>query len=188
MASIPRLAQRYQTEIKPRLKQRLKIDNDHALPKLKKVTLSMGVGKAVENKKVLEAASYVLSTIAGQKAVLTEAKKSVATWKLREGMPVGAKVTLRGARAYEFVDRLVSVVVPRIRDFRGLPSVFDGRGNYSLGIAERTVFPEVDLEKSEGIQGLNVTITISGGSDAAGRALLEEFGFPFVREEGSARG
>ena len=184
----PRLVERYRTEIKPRLKARLKIENDFALPRVKKITLSMGVGKAVENKKVLEAASYVLSTISGQKAVLTEAKKSVATWKLREGMQVGAKVTLRGARAYEFLDRLISVVVPRIRDFRGLPRGFDGRGNYSLGIAERTVFPEVDLEKSEGIQGLNVTITMSGGSDEAGRALLEEFGFPFVREEGAARG
>src|SRR5204863_5482619 len=109
--------------------------------------------------------------------------KSVAQWKLRQGMTVGAKVTLRGSRAYEFLDRLISVVIPRIRDFRGLPKTFDGRGNYCMGLAEQTVFPEIELDKVEGTQGLNIAITISGGSDDAGRALLEEFGFPFEREE-----
>ena len=135
-----------------------------------------------------ETATASLTQIAGQKAVTTLATKSVASWHVRAGMPVGAKVTLRGHRAYEFLDRLISVVIPRIRDFRGLPRRFDGRGNYSMGLAEQTVFPEIDLEKVEGVQGLNITISISGGSDDAGRALLEEFGFPFVREEGAVRG
>lgn len=187
--SAPRLLQRYRTEARPRLKQRLKVDNEFALPRLQKVTLSMGVGKGIENKKLLEIAVATLSTIAGQKAVVTQAKTSVASWKVREGMNVGAKVTLRGARAYEFMDRLISVVIPRIRDFRGLPRKLDGRGNYSMGLGEATVFPEIDLEKLEGHSiGLNITMSFTGGSDEASRALLEELGFPFVREEGSARG
>lgn len=184
----PRLLRRYHDEIKPRLRDRLKLDNDHALPKLTKITLSMGLGKAIENKKLLETATTSLSQIAGQKAVVTLAKKSVASWKVREGMTVGAKVTLRGARAYEFLDRLISVVIPRIRDFRGLPSKLDGRGSYNMGLAEQTVFPEIDLEKVDAAQGLNIAISMSGGTDEGGRALLEEFGFPFVREEASTRG
>ena len=185
---IPRLLDRYRKEIRPRLATRLKVDNDLALPRLTKITLSMGVGDAVENKKLVESAAQSLTTIAGQKAVITLAKTSVASWKVREGMAVGTKVTLRGARAYEFLDRLISVVIPRIRDFRGCPTRFDGRGNYSLGIAEQSVFPEIEVEKTEGLSGLNVTMTISGGSDAASRALLEEFGFPFAREEVGTRG
>lgn len=185
----PRLLERYRREVAPRLMERLKAPNPFALPKLRKVTLSMGVGKGIENKKLLETAVQNLSLIAGQKAVVTVAKKSVASWHVREGMQVGAKVTLRGARAYEFLDRLISVVVPRIRDFRGLPRTFDGRGGYSMGLAEQTVFPEIDLDKVEGVQGLNISIDITGGSDAASRALLEEFGFPFAREEAKkARG
>lgn len=184
----PRLLRRYHDEIKPRLRERLKISNDHALPKLTKITLSMGLGRAIENKKLLETATAGLSQIAGQKAVVTVAKKSVASWKVREGMSVGAKVTLRGARAYEFLDRLVSVVIPRIRDFRGLPSRLDGRGSYNMGLAEQTVFPEIDLEKIDAAQGLNIAISMSGGTDEGGRALLEEFGFPFIREEASSRG
>ena len=184
-----RLIEKYRTEIRPRLRARLGAKSDLAVPRVQKITLSMGVGKAVENKKLVEHATANLSQIAGQKAVVTLAKKSVSQWKVREGMPIGAKVTLRGARAYEFLDRLISVVIPRIRDFRGLPRAFDGRGNYSMGLAEQTVFPEIDLEKTEGIvQGLNITITISGGSDEGGRALLEEFGFPFVRGQEAARG
>ncbi len=185
----PRLLERYRTEVVPRLKERLKIANDLALPRLSKITLSMGVGAAVENKKVIDSAVASLSLLAGQKAVVTLAKQSVASWKVREGMPIGAKVTLRGARAYEFLDRLISVVIPRIRDFRGLPRKLDGRGSYNMGLAEQTVFPEIDLEKLEaGAMGLNIAITMSGGSDEGGRALLEEFGFPFEREEVSVRG
>lgn len=184
----PRLLEKYRKEVVPRLRERLKADNDLALPRLRKVTLSMGVGKAIENKKLLETALASLTKIAGQRAVATAAKKSVASWHVRDGMLVGAKVTLRGARAYEFLDRLIAVVIPRIRDFRGLSRRFDGRGGYSLGLAEQTVFPEIDLDQVEGAQGLNVTIDIAGGSDAASRALLEEFGFPFVREEAKARG
>lgn len=187
-ASAPRLLRRYHDEIKPRLRERLGLDNDYALPKLTKITLSMGLGKAIENKKLLETAATSLSQIAGQKAVVTVAKKSVASWKVREGMTVGAKVTLRGARAYEFLDRLISVVIPRIRDFRGLPSKLDGRGSYNMGLAEQTVFPEIDMEKVDAAQGLNIAISMSGGTDEGGRALLEEFGFPFVREEDSSRG
>ena len=183
-----RLRERYKTEIRPKLKTRLKVENDLALPRLQKITLSMGVGKAAENKKLVETASAQLTQIAGQKAVITLAKKSVSQWKVREGMPIGAKVTLRGARAYEFLDRLISVVIPRIRDFRGLPKKFDGRGSYNMGLAELTVFPEIDLDKVETAQGLNIAISISGGSDAAGRALLEEFGFPFEHEEVKVRG
>jgi len=184
----PRLLERYRKEIRPRLRERLKVGNDLALPRLQKITLSMGVGKAIENKKLLETAAQSLTQIAGQKAVLTKSRKSVASWKLREGMLVGAKTTLRGPRAYEFFDRLISVVIPRIRDFRGLPRKFDGRGSYSMGLAELTVFPEIEVDKLETVQGLNITITISGGSDEASRALLEEFGFPFAREEVPARG
>ena len=182
------MLRRYHDEIKPRLREKLGIDNDYALPKLTKITLSMGLGKAIENKKLLETATISLSQIAGQKAVVTVAKKSVASWKVREGMTVGAKVTLRGARAYEFLDRLISVVIPRIRDFRGLPSKLDGRGSYNMGLAEQTVFPEIDMEKVDAAQGLNIAISMSGGTDEGGRALLEEFGFPFVREEASSRG
>jgi large subunit ribosomal protein L5 len=184
----PRLLERYRSDATPRLKQRLKQENVYALPKLRKVTLSMGLGKAIENKKLLETAVASLTQIAGQKAIVTKAKKSVASWHVREGMDVGAKVTLRGARAYEFLDRLIAVVIPRIRDFRGLPASFDGRGGYNMGLAEQTVFPEIDMDKVEGVQGLNISIDISGGSDEASRALLEEFGFPFVREEAKARG
>jgi large subunit ribosomal protein L5 len=184
----PRLLERYRKEIRPKLRTRLSLTNDLALPRVQKITLSMGVGGAVENKKLVDAAAASLTTIAGQKAVTTLARISVASWKVREGMPIGAKVTLRGTKAYEFLDRLISVVIPRIRDFRGCPTKFDGRGNYSLGIAEQTVFPEIDIDKTEGLPGLNVTITMAGGSDAASRALLEEFGFPFEHPEAAHRG
>lgn len=187
-AVVPRLLKRYREEVVPRLATRLSEPNRLALPRLLKVTVSMGVGNAIENKKLVESAAQNLATIAGQRAVITLARRSVASWKLREGMPIGAKVTLRGVRAYEFLDRLISVVIPRIRDFRGCPAKLDGRGNYSLGISELTVFPELDVDKIEGLSGLNVTLTFSGGSDTASRALLEEFGFPFVREEVVTRG
>jgi large subunit ribosomal protein L5 len=181
-----RLQERYAKEVRPRLRERLRLENDLEVPRLQKITLSMGVGDAVENKKVLETAVASLTRIAGQKAVVTLARKSVSQWKVRAGMPIGAKVTLRGARAYEFLDRLISVVIPRIRDFRGLPKKLDGRGNYNLGLAEQTVFPEID--PTEAAQGLNISISFSGRDDAASTALLEEFGFPFVRREEKARG
>jgi large subunit ribosomal protein L5 len=181
-----RLHERYAKEVRPRLKERLRLRNDLEVPRLDKITLSMGVGGAVENKKLLETAVASLTRIAGQKAVTTKARRSVSQWKVREGMPIGAKVTLRGARAWEFLDRLVSIVIPRIRDFRGLPKRFDGRGNYNLGLAEQTVFPEVD--STEAPQGLNISISIRGGDDAGGAALLEELGFPFVRPEERSRG
>jgi large subunit ribosomal protein L5 len=184
----PRLLEKYRNEIRPRLRERLKVTNDLAIPRLGKITLSMGVGDAVENKKLVDAAAHSLTVIAGQKAVTTDARISVASWKVRQGMPIGAKVTLRGRRAYEFLDRLISVVIPRIRDFRGCKTKLDGRGNYSLGIVEQTVFPEIDIDKTEGLAGLNVTISMTGGSDKNSRALLEEFGFPFAHEEGPARG
>jgi large subunit ribosomal protein L5 len=184
----PRLLERYRDEIRPRLRERLKLDNDLAIPRIQKITLSMGVGKAIDNKKILESAAASLTLIAGQKAVLTKSRKSVAHWKLREGMQIGAKATLRGPRAYEFFDRLISVVIPRIRDFRGLPRKLDGRGGYSMGLGELTVFPEIESDKLETQQGMNITISMSGGSDEASRALLEEFGFPFAREEVPSRG
>jgi len=183
---VARLQERYAKEVRPRLREKLRLSNDLEVPRLLKITLSMGVGGAVENKKLLETATANLTRIAGQKAVVTLAKKSVSQWKVREGMPIGCKVTLRGARAYEFLDRLISIVIPRIRDFRGLPKKLDGRGNYNLGLAEQTVFPEID--PTEAPQGLNISISISGGEDARGVAFLEELGFPFARPEEKPRG
>jgi large subunit ribosomal protein L5 len=180
-----RLRDQYMKSTRKRLQERLGIENPMAVPRLKKITVSCGVGRAKENKKFLETAVEILTRISGQKAVPTRAKKSVAQFKLREGMAIGAMVTLRGARAYEFLDRLVNVVVPRIRDFRGLSSQFDGRGNYNMGLAEQSVFPELDADLLENQQGMNISITMSGGSDANSRALLEEFGFPFRQQEAS---
>ena len=178
-----RLRKQYDEQVVPRLKERLGIQNRLALPRLRKITVSCGVGKAKDNKKLLENAVQILTLITGQKAVVTKAKRSIAQFKLREGMPVGARVTLRGDRAFEFLDRLIQVVIPRIRDFRGLHPTLDGRGNYNMGIAEQSVFPEIGTELLEFPQGMNIAITISGGSDDASRALLEEYNFPFRREE-----
>ena len=178
-----RLREHYRTHVRAALAKRLGASNALALPRLVKVTVSCGVGKAKENKKALETAVNILTRITGQKAVATLSKKSVAQFKLREGMPIGAMVTLRGDRAYEFLDRLINVVIPRIRDFRGLPRRLDGRGNYNMGLAEQTVFPEVDGELVDTPQGMNIAICMTGGSDDASAALLEEFSFPFRREE-----
>lgn len=180
---MPRLKDLYQSTVRQALSKRLGIANPHALPRLQKITVSCGVGKAKENKKYMETAVEILGRITGQKAVVTLAKTAVAQFKVREGMPVGAKVTLRGARAWEFLDRLISVVIPRIRDFRGLPRGFDGHGNYNMGLAEQSVFPEVDGELVESPQGMNITMTFTGGSDEGSAALLEELHFPFRREE-----
>jgi large subunit ribosomal protein L5 len=178
-----RLGALYENDLLPRLKERLGTKNRLAVPRLLKISVSCGVGKAKDNKKHLETAVDILTAVTGQKAVVTRSKTSIAQFKLREGMPIGARVTLRGDRAYEFLDRLIQVVIPRIRDFRGLPARFDGRGNYNMGIAEQSVFPEIGTELLDAQQGLNIAIAISGGSDDASRSLLEGFGFPFRREE-----
>ena len=181
-----RLRTLYEQQVLPRLKERFGTENRLALPRLQKISVSCGVGKAKDNKKHLETAVDILTAVTGQKAVVTRSKTSIAQFKLREGMPIGARVTLRGDRAYEFLDRLIQVVIPRIRDFRGLSARFDGRGNYNMGIAEQSVFPELGTDLLESQQGLNIAIAISGGSDEGGRALLEGFGFPFRREEAPA--
>lgn len=178
-----RLRDLYFDEIRPKLRQGLVIDNDLALPRLQKITLSCGVGGAKDNKKLLENAVGILETVSGQKAVTTRARKSIAQFRLRQGMLVGARVTLRGERMYEFLDRLINVVIPRIRDFRGLKRKLDGTGNYNMGIHEQSVFPEISGDLLEPDQGLNVALTIRSRSDAHSVALLESFGFPFRSEE-----
>lgn len=162
------------------MKERFGYLNDHQVPSLEKITVTMGVGKATENQKRIESAQRELTLIAGQKALVTKAKKSIAGFKVRKGMNVGCKVTLRGPRMYEFFDRLISLVIPRIRDFRGLsPRSFDGRGNYSMGLSEQIVFPEISIDDVEFIQGLNITITMRNSSDEESLALLDYFGVPF---------
>lgn len=162
------------------MKERFGYLNNHQVPSLEKITVTMGVGKATENQKRIESAQRELTLIAGQKALVTKAKKSIAGFKVRKGMNVGCKVTLRGPRMYEFFDRLISLVIPRIRDFRGLsPRSFDGRGNYSMGLSEQIVFPEISIDDVEFIQGLNITITMRNSSDEESLALLDFFGVPF---------
>ena len=178
-----RLRDQYFSEIRPKLKEQLGITNDNAVPRLQKISLSCGVGGAKDNKKLLEHAIGILERVSGQKAVSTRARKSIAQFRLRQGMLVGARVTLRGARMYEFLDRFINVVAPRIRDFRGLKRKLDGRGNYSVGLAEQSVFPEVDGELLENPQGMNITFTIRSESDEHSIALLEAYNFPFRREE-----
>ncbi|MEM6798477.1 MAG: 50S ribosomal protein L5 [Planctomycetota bacterium] len=183
----PRVQEQFDSEVLPALKEKLGRTNPHALPKLEKIVVSMGVGSAISDKKHIEEATSALADITGQKAVVCRARKSVAGFKLREGMPIGAKVTLRGARMYEFMDRLISIVLPRVRDFRGCkPKAFDGNGNYSLGLAEQLVFPELNPDKYTRVQGMNIAICISGGSNDDSRTLLELLGFPFEREEAAA--
>ena len=178
---VPRLKRRYQDEIRARLKEELACATVMDVPRVEKITLNMGVGEAKTDAKVLDAAQEQLTTISGQHAQVRRARKSIASFKLREGMPVGVKVTLRGERMYEFLDRLVSIALPRIRDFRGLsPESFDGRGNYSLGIREQIIFPEIDYDSIDLIRGLDVTITTTAKTDEAGLALLRELGLPFA--------
>ena len=180
---VPRLKQRYNEEIHPALKEELGLDSVMRVPRVTKITLNMGVGDAKTDAKALDAAIDELTLIAGQRAQVRRAKKSIASFKLREGMPVGAKVTLRGARMYEFLDRLATIALPRIRDFRGLdPEAFDGRGNYSIGIREQIIFPEIDYDQVPAIRGLDVAITTSATSDDHGRALLGALGLPFAGE------
>jgi large subunit ribosomal protein L5 len=180
---VARLKQRYETEIRPQLQEELEFSSVMQVPRVTKVTLNMGVGEAKTDAKALDAAIEELTVISGQHAQVRRAKKSIASFKLREGMPVGARVTLRGTRMYEFLDRLASIALPRIRDFRGLdPGSFDGRGNYSIGIREQIIFPEVDYDKVPSIRGLDIAITTSAESDEHGRALLGALGLPFATE------
>jgi large subunit ribosomal protein L5 len=179
----PRLKTTYEQEVRPRLKDELGLSSTMQVPRLQKITLNMGVGEAKTDAKVLDSAIDELTTIAGQRAQLRKARKSIAGFKVREGMPVGARVTLRGDRMWEFLDRLVSIALPRIRDFRGLsPRSMDGRGNFSLGIREQIIFPEIDYDQIAGIRGLDVAITTSASDDEHGLALLRALGMPFQRE------
>jgi large subunit ribosomal protein L5 len=176
----PRLKDRYESEIRPRLKDELELKSIMQVPRIAKITLNMGVGEAKNDAKQLDAAVEELTTIAGQRAQIRKARKSVAQFKIREGMPIGAKVTLRGARMYEFLDRLVSIALPRIRDFRGLsPRSFDGRGNYSIGVREQIIFPEINYDDIQQVRGLDVTITTTAETDDHARALLMALGLPF---------
>ncbi len=178
-----RLKDRYNDEIRTALVGRFGYSSVMQAPKLEKVTLNMGVGEAKQDSKMLEAAQQQLATIAGQKPNIRRARKSVAAFKLREGMPVGLSVTLRQERAYEFLDRLTSIALPRLRDFRGLnPRSFDGRGNYSMGIREQVIFPEIDYDSIDQVRGLDVTITTSAATDAEAFALLDALGMPFARD------
>ena len=180
---VPRLKQRYEDEIRSQLHEELGFSSVMEVPRVSKVTLNMGVGEAKTDAKALDAAIDELTVISGQRAQVRRAKKSIASFKLREGMAVGAKVTLRGARMYEFLDRLTSIALPRIRDFRGLdPAAFDGRGNYSIGIREQIIFPEIDYDQVPAIRGLDVAITTTAKTDEHGRALLAAFGMPFATE------
>jgi large subunit ribosomal protein L5 len=180
----PRLRTAYDEDVRARLKDELELSSTMQVPRLHKITLNMGVGEAKTEAKVLDSAIDELTTIAGQRAHVRRARKSIAGFKVREGMPVGARVTLRGARMWEFLDRLVSIALPRIRDFRGLsPRSFDGRGNFSLGIREQIIFPEIDYDDISGIRGLDVAITTTAANDEEGLALLRALGMPFAGQE-----
>jgi large subunit ribosomal protein L5 len=175
-----RLREKYDKEVVATLAKELGIDNRMAIPRVEKVILNMGLGEAVANPKILDGAVEELSAIAGQKAVVTKAKKSIATYKLRTGMPIGARVTLRGDRMYEFLDRLINIALPRVRDFRGVSTkAFDGRGNYTLGVRDHFIFPEIDYAKTDKSKGLNVTIVTTAGQDDRARVLLQQLGMPF---------
>ena len=179
----PRLKKQYEDQVRARLKELFSYSSIMQAPRIEKITLNMGVGEAKTNAKALDSAIEELTIIAGQRAQLRRARKSIAGFKIRAGMPIGAKVTLRGARMYEFLDRLVSIALPRIRDFRGLPpSSFDGKGNYSLGIREQIIFPEINYDDVETIRGLDVAITTTARTDEEGLALLRELGLPFQPE------
>jgi large subunit ribosomal protein L5 len=177
-----RLRDKYAKEVAPALRKEFGIDNVMAVPRVEKIVLNMGLGEAVANPKMLEGAAEELTAIAGQKANVTKAKKSIATFKLRTGMPIGARVTLRGDRMWEFLDRLINIALPRVRDFRGVSTkAFDGRGNYTLGVRDHFIFPEIDYAKTDKSKGLNVTIVTTAGRDDRARALLAELGMPFAK-------
>lgn len=175
-----RLQEFYREKVVPQLRADLKLSNPMEVPRIIKITLNMGVGEAVADRKVIDAAVGDLTKITGQKPVICKAKKAVATFKVREGLPIGCKVTLRGARMYEFLDRLITVAMPRIRDFRGVsPRGFDGRGNYSMGVREQIIFPEIQYDAIDKLRGMDITITTTAPDNKQGRALLEAFNFPF---------
>ena len=177
-----RLMEQYCTGVRPKLMKEFGYANVHSVPRLQRIVVNMGIGKARENPKEFETAQRDLATITGQKAVVTRARKSIANFHLREGYPVGCCVTLRGKRMYEFLDRLISIAIPRIRDFRGLRARLDRRGNYSMGLSDQIVFPEVDADKVEAMQGMNITIRITGGRDDVSLRLLRELGMPFKKD------
>jgi large subunit ribosomal protein L5 len=175
-----RLKERYQTEVRKKLQEEFGIKNPMAVPKIEKVVLNMGMGEAIQNSKILDSAVDELTTIAGQKPIITKAKKSIASFKLREGVAIGTMVTLRGEKMYEFLDRLINLALPRVRDFRGVPAkAFDGRGNYTLGIKDHLIFPEIDISKVDKSKGMNITIVTSAKNDEQARFLLKEMGMPF---------
>ena len=181
-ATAPRLKQKYLDDVRGALKEQLELGNPMQVPRLEKIVINMGVGRATQQPSLLEGAVADLVKISGQKPVITKAKDSIAGFKLREGQSIGCKVTLRGDRMWEFFDRLISVAIPRIRDFRGLPSQsWDGRGNYTFGLSDQTVFPEIDYDKIDAPRGMDITIVTSAVTDEQGRALLDAFGFPFKR-------
>lgn len=180
MSTQPRLKVKYQAEVAPRLKDQLGLDNVMEVPTLEKIVLNMGLGEAIQNKKAIDEAVDELGLIAGQRPRVNTARKSIANFKVREGMPIGVSVTLRGRRMWEFFDRLLSVAIPRVRDFRGLnPRAFDGRGNYSVGASEQLIFPEIDFDSVTTTRGMNITIVTTASNDEHGKALLDAFGFPF---------
>jgi len=175
-----RLKELYEKDVVPALKEEFGLTNHMQVPKLQKIVINMGLGQAVSNIKIIDSAVAELTAVSGQKPVVTRARKSIATYKLRKGMPIGAMVTLRGERMYEFFDRLVNVALPRVRDFRGVsPKAFDGRGNYSMGIKEQIIFPEINYDKIERTQGMNITINTSAGDDELAKSLLRRLGMPF---------
>jgi large subunit ribosomal protein L5 len=178
----PRLRVQYDTEIRAALKEQLGLGNVMQVPRLEKIVINMGVGKATQQPSLLEGAVRDLEQITGQKPLVTKATKSIASFKLREGNAIGAKVTLRGDRMWEFLDRLIALAIPRVRDFRGLPVKFDGRGNYTFGVTEQTIFPEIDYDKIDSPRGMDITFVTTATTDAEGKALLDAFGFPFRRD------
>ena len=182
--TIPRLQEQYHSELRQQLQEKLNLTNIMQVPRFEKIVVNMGVGEAVSQAKLLEGALADLTTIAGQRPVITRAKKSIANFKIREGNPIGAKVTLRGPRMWEFLDRLINLAIPRIRDFRGLsPKSFDGNGNYTFGVTEQLIFPEVSYDSIDTIRGMDITITTTATTNEEGKALLEALSFPF-RQEG----
>ncbi len=189
MSESPRLKTRYREELLPALQQELGFSNPMRVPRLEKIVVNMGIGEAARDAKVMDGAIEDLATITGQKPLVTKARKSIANFKLREGMAIGAKVTLRGDRMWEFLDRLLATALPRIRDFRGLDSrSFDGAGNYTLGLTEQLVFPEIDYDKVDAVRGMDITVVTTAATDDEGRALLRALGFPFAGQPAVAEG
>jgi large subunit ribosomal protein L5 len=180
----PRLKAKYDSELRGQIKESLGLGNIMEVPRLEKIVVNMGVGRATQQASLLEGAVSDLTLITGQKPLVTRARRSIAAFKLREGVPIGAKVTLRGDRMWEFLDRLIALAIPRIRDFRGLPPTgFDGRGNYTFGVNEQLIFPEVEYDKIDQVRGMDITIVTTARTNAEGRALLDAFGFPFARPD-----